>query len=273
MTLRVEYQVMEPKDPSKVKNSNTHPPAFSQAMSQQQLVNELNHIQNMKNPAQQQQRLIQLLNKLQNQQQKAQVQQIQWVQKQLQQQASNYKTVTYAKEFDLKILPKVHVAKKLLGMEYDDKGNIKEYTPDELKKMKDDQYSDFFKANFKDVTTGLQVYVVLAKPKEPAKETPKDDKDKGDGDKEKAIDDKDKTLPLPDFKADDKKGDDKAKPGDKKPGVDISDIINGKVPDKPTPPPAGTAAAHPDIQAIIILSEPVQQDTAPPPEKKKKKNN
>jgi len=280
MTLRVEYQILEPKNAAK-KPATNPPNPYKGILTQQQLMHELEQIQRIKNPVVQQERLILLLNKVQNQQQKQQIQQTQWVQKQLQQQANNYKTVTYAKEFEVTIVPNVHVAKKLLGLEYDDKGNVKEYPPEELKKMKDDLYPDYFKAKLAEVSTGLTVAVVFGKAKEVVK-----DKAKAEGDKDKAKPEAkgdDKTPPLPDVKAEDKKVDDKDKPGkdvkpddkakpgadvkpdDKaKPGVDIADILNGKGPESLSP----TAAKGPTVQAIIILSEPGIADTIAPPKKK-----
>jgi hypothetical protein len=306
MTIRVEYQVQELKDPNKQFNTTPPPNVTKVTYTPQQLQKELNQIQKIKNPMTQQQRLIQLLNKLQNQQQQQQVLQMQWVQKQLQQQANNYKTVTYAKEFDLTIVPKVHVAKKMLGLEYDDKGKVKEYTEEELKKMKDDLYTDFFKATKDEVTVGLTVYLVLAKPADLKKDKDKDKADpaaKGDEKKD------DKAKPGPDGKVDDKakpdanaqdKGKpaldindilngktepnpkDKAKPGvdvndilngkDKaKPGIDVGDILNGKG-DKKTATTPETSSNAPVVQGIIILSEPGLADTMSPGEKKKKKN-
>jgi hypothetical protein len=262
MTLRVEYQVMELKDNAKPPKFQPPPNFGKGSLTQGQIQNRLNKIQMMKNPIQQQQQLINLLNQIQNDMQRQQILQIQWVQKQMQQMANNYKSVTYAKEFDLNIVAQARVAKKSLGMEYDDKGNIKEYTPEELKKLRDTVYTDFFKSKMEEVTPGLTVYVVLAKPK-PDKAKPKpDDKDKGQGEGDPKDKDKDKA----------------------KPGIDINDIFAKpaqkndqpdpkKDPLKPMEPTKTTNT--PVIQTILILSEVGinEQTPTPEPKKKKKANN
>jgi hypothetical protein len=262
MTLRVEYQVMELKDNAKPPKIQPPPNFGKGVLTQAQIQNRLNKIQMMKNPVQQQQQLINLLNQIQNEMQRQQILQIQWVQKQMQQVANSYKSVTYAKEFDLNIVPQARVAKKSLGMEYDNKGNIKEYTPEELKKLRDPVYTDFFKSKIEEVTPGLTVYVVLAKPK-PDKAKPKpDDKDKGQAQGE----------------GDPKKDKDKDKPG-----IDINDIFKPdakddkpdakKDPQKPMEPVKTTSS--PAVQTILILSEVgvIDQTPTPEPKKKKKANN
>jgi hypothetical protein len=181
MTLRLEFQVPDPanagvKQPNP-KQPNYNPPKFNPPnninktqYSQWQLQKELQQIKNIKNPIQQQQKLMQFMNKLQNQQAQLQAQQMKWAQQQLQQLAKqqgnkpgqnqpNIKMITQAKEFQLPVTSGVHVAKKLLGTEFDAKGNLKEYTPEQLKQMQDPKYTGFYKAKVEEVTAGLTVYV------------------------------------------------------------------------------------------------------------------
>lgn len=248
VTLKVEYQVEDAaggnKNPKTGKNQQPNIKLPNQNVNninnqQMQLLRELEQIQRIKNPVQQQQRMIQFMAKVQNSQLKQQFQDAKWVQQQMQQLnkqqqkgKTNTKTTTYAKEFTLQISPKVLVGKKELGIEYDDKGNVKQYTPEELKKMQHEKLPNVFKAKIDEILPGHSVYVSLAKAE--AKE-----KDKADA---------------------------KDKKDEKKADVDVTDIFNGKT--LGNAPPANA----PNVSAIVLLSEPGLGglETAPPKKKGKK---
>src|SRR5262249_10568647 len=98
---------------------------------------------------------------------------------------SLFKTVTHAKEIEFDVLAEVKVARAKLEVEYDDKGNVKEYTPEELKKKRDAELPGYT-AKVEDLQFGQTVKLYLTKPKTTPKKatSKKDDKDGDEGDKE-----------------------------------------------------------------------------------------
>jgi hypothetical protein len=186
MKLKVEYQLLEPKDPSempKVKGKGQK--QIQQQRLQQQLLREYQKILNAKNPYDQLVRLQQFQNRVMALQAADAQKQFQAA---LDPRNNPFKPVKYSVEFELPIVPDVRVARATLPVEYDDKGNVVEYTKDELKKRKDPKMPGFT-AKFEDLQVGQIIKVYLRKPKK-TKATDKDkDKDKDAAkDKEEAKD-------------------------------------------------------------------------------------
>src|SRR6266542_2914397 len=166
LTIKAEYQTKEPIPP---KNANAAQQLQNLQLEQQRLTTEYQQILNIKNPTTRAQRL-----------QSWQLRYSQWqnrYQTFLSKNQTQYKTVTHAKDYELDIDVDVKVARQNLPVEYDDKGNIKEYTKEELKKMRDKDLPGYT-AKFEDVQPGQTVKLYVAAPK-PAK------KDKENGKKEK----------------------------------------------------------------------------------------
>jgi hypothetical protein len=183
MTLRVEYPALELKPGKSLNNPQMQKQIQALLRQQQQAQREYQQILRIRNPIQQQQRLMQLFNRLMQQQANA-------AQKAMDPRNSPFRTVTFSVTFDLPIREKVKVARAKLDVEYDDKGNVIEYTKEELKKRKDPDMPGY-KATFDDLQPGQLIKVYLAKPKsaEKKKEKAKDDAKAGEAaDKAKAAD-------------------------------------------------------------------------------------
>lgn len=197
MTIRVEYQVAKStgkfKMPRMNMRRNNYRPSNrsrrggryrrgSRRNNPAQLMRQYQQLMRIRNPIQRAQRMQQLMMRAQQQNQRNMVRMLQQqmrvkrqvvqnqvrAQQQMQKAIKNYqksiKMETMAKEFTLAISDKARVARKSLGLEYDDKGNIKEYTPEQLKKMKDDKLPGY-KAKMGDLSAGEMVYVYLVTPK------------------------------------------------------------------------------------------------------------
>jgi hypothetical protein len=154
MTIRVEYQV---PDPNAKPPKNKVNPNYNSSRAYQQLQREYDQIMRIKNPIQRQNRLNQFAVKLQNQQNKDAAAYMKALQNQ-----ANVPTITKAMEFELTLASEVRVARKELELQYDDKGNVKTYTPEELKKLRDDVLPGYA-AKMDDVMMGQKVYLFLAK--------------------------------------------------------------------------------------------------------------
>jgi hypothetical protein len=184
MTLKVEYPVLELKPGKSLNNPQVQKQIQAMLRQQQQAQREYQKILKIRNPYQQQQRLMQLLNRLMMQQASAQG-------KALDPRNSPFRTVTYSVTFELPIRDKVKVARVKLPVEYDDKGNVIEYTKEELKKKKDPDMPGY-KATMDDVEPGQLIKVYLAKPKSAEKKKDKAKDNTADKDAEKT---KDETPP------------------------------------------------------------------------------
>jgi len=159
--------------------------------------------------------------------------------------ANLFDVKTDRKDFDLDAIDKIVVRWKELPTEYDEKGNVKEYTPKELKERRGkDSKVPGYSAEWADLRVGQEVQVYVTTPKKKAKTTTKEPaKDK----KDEPVKDK-KDEPAKDKKDDSAKIDNKV---GKKGGSD-------------TPNEPNLAA----VRMIVILS-----DAATPPDKKGKKKN
>jgi len=234
MTFKVEYQTAEPLPPKPGQENKGNQQLQQLQTQQQQLAAEYQRILNHKNAAQRQRELSSWQNRFNQWQQR--------YQKYVAANKGQMQTVTHAKEFDLDIEPDVRVVRQTLPMEYDDKGNVKEYTKEELKKLRDKDLPKYFAAKFEDVQPGQTVTLLVARPK-PAKK----DKD-SDGKKEKV-------EGTPEAKVGEAKQDTEPKKvgakGDEKGAGDA-------------PPP------RPTVRTIIIVADPDPADIAPKKGKRKK---
>jgi hypothetical protein len=153
------------------------------------------------------------------------------------------------KDFDLELAEKVVFRKMSLEPQYDDKGNIKEYTKEEKDKLRGkDTSKPGYEAKVEDLEAGQQVKIYLKMPK------------------------KTKPLSEPD-KAEDKV-DDKEKPGDKDKAADKADQAADKAKNKADAAGDKNAKAEivrPVITMIVILQPPDARpgaDVAPANRKK-----
>jgi len=177
LTLRVEYYTYEPI-PLKP-NPRANQQYNNLVRQQQRLINDYNQIMRAKNPAQQQQRMQKYGLDLQRFQQLAAQMGVQ----------AKYKTVAHQKELDFDVSPEVKVVRSKPPMEYDDKGNIKEYTKEELKKMRDPDMPGYT-ARIDDLQAGQTVKLYLGKPKaKKGSSTSKKDDDAKKSDDPKAKED------------------------------------------------------------------------------------
>jgi hypothetical protein len=154
LTLRYDYNTYEPLTP---KGGNTQNQQYNALLRQQQaLMRDYQNIMAARNPVQQQQRMQNYLVRLQQFQARAQQAGFG--------QLAKLKTVAHYKEFDFDVAPDVKVARAKPPMEYDEKGNLKEYTKEELKKMRDPDMPGYT-AKVEDLQLGQQVKLYLGKPK------------------------------------------------------------------------------------------------------------
>lgn len=235
LTVRVEFKHLEPNlaDKGKAgKKGDLNNQQYQNFLrQQQQFYREYDQILRIKNPAQQQQRMQQLWAKMQMQAAKAN---FKGAFPGAMPAKDAFKVVTTAKQYEFEAVGEVHVARFKLATEYDDKGNIKQYTADELKKLKDTLLPGY-KAKFEDLEPGQLVKLYLVRPKPAAK-----DKDTKPAAKEERKDEKGET-----------------KPGDTVPNVAI------------TPGPDN----RPQVRMILIESDPDPSflpKTKGEPKKKKK---
>jgi hypothetical protein len=208
LTLRYEYQTYEPI-PLKP-NPRAGQQYNNLLRTQQRLMNDYQQILRARNPAQQQRRMQRWMLDYQRFQQQAAQMGVQ----------AKYKTVAHAKEFDFDVSAEVKVARSKPPMEYDDKGNIKEYTKEELKKMRDPDMPGYT-ARIDDLQAGQTVKLYLGKPKAKKSSSPSkkegDDTKKGDDPKAKG-DDTTKKADEPAKKSgDDAKSSSKSKTDEKGP--------------------------------------------------------
>jgi hypothetical protein len=183
LTLRVEYFTYEPL-PMKANNQQNQ--QYNNLVRQQQrLMNEYQSIMNARNPAQQQQRMARFQRDYQNFVMQAQRLGVAMQPK--------FKTVPHAKEVEFDLSPELKVARAKPPMQYDDKGNVKEYTKEELKKMRSADMPGYTAA-VDDLQAGQTVKLYLGRPKakkkspgesdktdEPAKKASEPDLTAGDG--------------------------------------------------------------------------------------------
>jgi hypothetical protein len=167
LTLKVEFQTLEAKDNAALLNQKL---ARSQVLQQQQAVREFQRIQRIRNPWVRDQRMQALVARLQAQQANAA----------FDPRNSPFRTVTASVTFQLPIVENLKVARSQPEVEYDDKGQVIEYTAEELKKRRDPDMPGY-SAKVDDLRAGQLVTVYLGKHKPAAR-----DKEKNiDGPKDK----------------------------------------------------------------------------------------
>jgi hypothetical protein len=171
LTLKVDYPTLEPKSAQALQKYMQN-----RLRQEQQAQREYQNILRIRNPARQQQRLEQLLARLEQQANTAR-----------DPRQSPLKTVTNSVTFELPVRADVKIARAYVAVEYDDKGEVKQYTAEELKKKRD-PHMPGYTAQLDDLQPGQMVKVYLSRPKSADKKNPKA-KDQGKpeaGAKEKA---------------------------------------------------------------------------------------
>lgn len=174
--VRVDFATLESNPHYKPDHAATK---FQQQL--QGLYRQQQHAQNIKNASQRQERLNRL------------AQQIQQLQLRLAQHAARdadpnnpngpVKVNHHYKDFDLPCADKVEIRRMILPVEYDDKGNIKTHSNDELAGLRgDDASKPGFKAKMEDLHSGQVVRLYFAPLK--SDDARKDESKKTESDKE-----------------------------------------------------------------------------------------
>jgi hypothetical protein len=197
MTVKVGY-------PTLVPNPQYQP--GKNAAAQQRWVQHVNHLMQqqqqaltIRNAARRAQRLQQLAGQIQNEMVRAPAG------------PSPYRVVLAYKDFDVEAPDEVVVRRLTLPVEYDDKGNVKEYTEAEKKELRGkDPKVPGYAAQWDDVQVGQKVKLYLGKKKT---------KDAAKADDKEALKGEDNNALKP---ADKAKAADKAQEGDKKSKADDS---------------------------------------------------
>jgi len=162
LQLRVEYQHLELKDNLKTNPGNAAALARATRL-QGQIAQAQQRLQNARTQRQSQLALQQLQRLVQQAQAQA-------VQDQLTGRNNPYKVVTDYKDFNIELSGKVEFRVSnpsfLAGLQFDDMGNPKKFTAEELKELKGKENKPGYKATSTDVKPGAGVIVTLAKDKE-----------------------------------------------------------------------------------------------------------
>jgi len=246
MTLKVGYAYLEP-------NPKYRPNTKANARFVQNVNNLINQQQRalaIKNPVQRIQRLQQLSVKMQLLQLQAPVG------------PPPFRPAVANKDVDADATEEVVVRRLNLPLEYDDKGNVKEYTDKEKKELRgNDKKVPGYAAKWEDVQLGQKVKLYLKSKKalDKAKKSlaKAAEKDSADSSADKAI---------PKTTADSSA--DKAIPK-------TTDSDEAKPAEKPAGEKKKTDAAEPEeprVHAYMILIEADPDPAAPPPKTRKKKN-
>jgi len=152
LVFKVPYQSLDPKNAGALANQNNR---LQVLLAQQQ------QAMAIQNPAQQQRKVQQLQNQINRLQQQI---------------LAKMKFKTGYKEFELQPTDKLEVRWQKPKVEYDDKGDVKEYTKDELKKLKgDDPNKVGYAGVLEDLAAEQYIKVYLVPAKKPA--ASKDSKD------------------------------------------------------------------------------------------------
>lgn len=167
LALRVEIPHVE-------RNPNYRPPRVNVGNNynlQRQLVDLQRRQQQAlrnRNPAQRRQQLMQVAAQMQRLRAQAQREQLRAMQQLAQASRQAVKVVTTPKDYDFVIRETADVRKMFVGTEYDDQGFIKEYTPDQLAKLRgNDRSKPGYAAELDDVQPGQGVTLYLVPPTEP----------------------------------------------------------------------------------------------------------
>lgn len=174
LTLRIEIPHMEPNPNFKPGGGGVKGGNNNQYQQLQNLYRQQAQVQSIQNPVQRQQKMMQIMQQIQKQQ----YQQMMQAAKGKNGGGNNntpFRLVQDNKDFDLEIAEKVVVRKMFLPREFDDKGFLKEYTKEEMAKLKgSDKSKPGFEAKLEELVNGQTVKLVLAAPK---KVDPKADAD------------------------------------------------------------------------------------------------
>jgi hypothetical protein len=145
LVMKIPYQTLDPKNAQGITNQNNR---LQRLLAQQQ------QAVSIQNPAKQLAKLQQLQTQINNLQQ---------------QMLAKLKFKTNYKEIELQPTDKFEVRWQKPKVEFDDKGNVKEYTKDELKKLKgNDPNKVGYAGVLEDLAEGQYVRVSLVPAKKPA---------------------------------------------------------------------------------------------------------
>ena len=181
LTLRVEYATLEWKP-------NARATLNSADRQNQQLINQLNRLAQLQNQA---------MNARSPKQYNGIMRQINNLANQIQRTASKtqqvpYRAVKKAVNINIEMSPDVKIRTKFLPFAYDDMGDPKKYTKEELKELKGPNPKEVgYKAELDALKVGQDIQVRLVKVKEKAPVSPGDEKETSADKKDKPVDKKD----------------------------------------------------------------------------------
>jgi hypothetical protein len=170
VTLRLDYPHMEQNPnyrPNNAANSALH-------RDMQRVMNDQAGLARIANPVHRQQKMRQLAIDMQR------------LQTQLVRNGSNpnnlpYKVVTESKDFELPVDDKVVVRRQNLPYQYDDKGNVVQFSKEEIEKLRGkDKSKPGYEAKFEDLAQGMLVKLYLKAPPPKSTTTAAKDKDAKD---------------------------------------------------------------------------------------------
>jgi len=171
-----------------------------------------------------------------------------------------FRVATASKDYELDLTEKPVVRWAQPPFQYDEKGEVKTYTKDELAEMRGkDPKIPGYKGKIEDLIAGQTVKIYLVPP--PKKTKPKDDKDKAKDDKakdDKAAKADADLVRVDDAKKDDAKKDDAKKDDAKKDGKKLLDDPDPMASDRPT------------VRMVLIVEDAVGLSFGDADKKKKK---
>jgi hypothetical protein len=191
-----------------------HVPNTANLQSQMaSLVREQEQIQRIKNPVQREQKLAQLMMKMQSLQARMQLAQAHLefqLERAMTRQAvrifnqakygPNTTLATAFKEFQMEAIDGIVVRRQNPPVEYDDKGNVKKFTKEELEQLKGkDKTLPGYTAAYEDLKAGQMLKVYVAKPKSDKKDDKAENKANAADDKVEVAKKDDAALPGSDL--------------------------------------------------------------------------
>jgi hypothetical protein len=157
-------------DVSLLQSKNGARPAAYQMEQQERILRQEQEIMRIVNPIQRAQRLQQLAAEIErSRQQQARNQ-------------NNVKAVTQHKDFDLESTPDAKVRLQDPPVQYDEKGNVKKYTQQELKELKGDSKLPGYNADWDTLKAGQMIKVTLSHKRDKAGDKNKDNNNKDNKD-------------------------------------------------------------------------------------------
>jgi hypothetical protein len=247
IALKVDYQYLEPNPNANKANRGLNQ---QQQRQQQQILRQQQQILKSKNPVQRLQQMQNLVNNVQQQQVRGAL-------------ALNnmFRVAKATKEFELQAQDNVKVRRLNLPTEYDDKGNIKEYTAEEKKALRgNDPKLPGYTATWEDVSPNQSIKVFLVK-KKPAKKEATTDSKKDDAEATAGAKDSKTTA-----------GAEKDTKTTAAGAKDSKTTTTDKTTSEKGSTEASAKDSRPEVWMILIMSEPDPTATTAPPRKKKNNN-